>query len=203
MSIRRLAIARALSAVLICASTAPAQVEPVSTAEIDVTDESWRRPLGSRNQSPLALLFIYMTPDHARAIEGGGLQLDVVFDYSNIIQEQSTETERVRFDLEYLRTLVALKRGFGSGLELGFSVPFYVYYGGFLDPLVSSFHEGLGLPNRLRGETPYGLVDYQYRRGDEVVLSGQDSFGAVGDVTFDVKKMVLDRGLYSLAVRGA
>jgi hypothetical protein len=126
-----------------------------------------------------------------------------VFDYSNIIQEQQTETEFLRFDLEYLRTLVALKRGFGHGLELGFSVPFYVYYGGFLDPFVSSFHDALGLPNFLRGQTPYGLVDFQYRRGDQVVLAGTSSFGAVGDIALDVKKTLYQRSSRSLAIRGA
>jgi hypothetical protein len=47
---------------------------------------------------------------------------------------------------------------------------------------VNSFHE-VGLPNHLRGQTPNGLVDYEYRRGDEVILAGMSSFGAVGDIT--------------------
>jgi hypothetical protein len=184
-------------ALLLSPSGAVAQTE-VPAAE----DSSWRRPLGSRNQTPLALLFVYMTPERAASIGKGYLDLDVVFDYSNIIQEQQTENEFLRFDLEYLRTLVSLKRGFGHGLELGISIPFYVYYGGFLDPVVSSFHEAFGLPNLLRGQTPYGLVDFQYRRGDQVVLAGTSSFGAVGDLALQAKKTLYQSGPHALSVRG-
>jgi len=194
------ALARSLCALLLSASAVFGQTE---VAEEETASSSWRRPLASRNQTPMALLFVYLTPDRAASIGKGELDLDIVFDYSNIIQEQQTENEFLRFDLEYLRTLVALKRGFGHGLELGFSVPFYAYYGGFLDPLVSSFHEALGLPNLLRGQTPYGLVDFQYRRGDQLVLAGTNSFGAVGDVAIDVKKTLYERSSRSLAVRGA
>ena len=197
------ALARCLCALLLSASAAAAQTEEAPEKKVDDEGSSWRRPLGSRNQTPLALLFVYMTPDRAAAIGKGELDLDIVFDYSNLIQEQQTENEFLRFDLEYLRTLVALKRGFGRGLELGFEVPFYVYYGGFLDPFVNSFHEAFGLPNLLRGQTPYGLVDFQYRRGDQVVLAGMSSFGAVGDVALGVKKTLYERSSSALAVRGA
>lgn len=182
---------------LLCATAAAAQTD------VPEDDSNWRRPLKSRNQTPLALLFVYMTPDRAASIEKGALDLDVVFDYSNIIQEQQTENEFLRFDLEYLRTLVALKRGFGHGVELGFEIPFYVYYGGFLDSFVSSFHEAFGLPNLLRGQTPHGLVEYQYRRGDQIVLEGKESFGAVGDLAFTAKKTLLESSPYTLSVRGA
>jgi hypothetical protein len=202
-SMRTPALARCLCALLLSASTAAAQTEEAPEEKVDDEGSRWRRPLGSRNQTPLALFFVYMTPDRAAAIEKGELDLDIVFDYSNLIQEQHTENEFLRFDLEYLRTLVALKRGFGRGLELGFEVPFYVYYGGFLDPFVDSFHQALGLPNRLRGQTPYGLVDFQYRRGDRVVFAGMSSFGAVGDVTLEAKKTLYARRARSLAVRGA
>ncbi len=189
-----------VSALLLSVSGAWGQTE--APAETDF-DSSWRRPLGSRNQTPLALLFVYMTPEGAAVIEKGVLDLDIVFDYSNIIQEQQTESEFVRFDLEYLRTLVSLKRGFGRGLEIGFSLPFYAYYGGFLDGFVASFHEAFGLPNRLRGDTPYGLVDFQYRRDDQAVLSGAESFGSVGEPTIEAKKILRRTRSQALSVRGA
>jgi len=198
---RTLALTGSLCALLLSASAAAAQTEE-SSEENAGEESSWRRPLQSRNQTPLALFVVYMIPDRAAAIGKGELHLDIVFDYSSIIQEQQTENEFLRFDLEYLRTLVALKRGFGRGLEVGFEVPFYVYYGGFLDPFVSSFHEALGLPNLLRGQTPHGLVDFQYRRGDQAVFAGMNSFGAVGDVALNVKKTLYEGSSRALAVRG-
>jgi hypothetical protein len=172
-------------------------------ASREAPDESWRQPLRSRNQTPMALLFVYLSPERAASIGKGELDLDIAFDYSNIIQDQSTENERLRLDLEYLRTLIAVKRGFGRGIEIGAEVPCYIYYGGLLDPFVDSFHEALGLPNFLRGQTPHGHVDYQYRRKDLVVFSGNESFGAVGDLTLQAKKTLYQGAPYALAVRGA
>jgi hypothetical protein len=171
----------------------------------DEVDSSpmWRRPLASRNQTPLALLFVSMTPDHAASIEKGDMDLDIALDYSNIIQEERTEHEFLHFDLEYLRTLISLKRGFGRGLELGFELPFYIYYGGFLDPFVNGLHETFGLPNELRGTTPFGLSHYEFLQGDEAVLRGTGSFGVVGEPTLRVKKSLYQGELHALSVRGA
>jgi hypothetical protein len=191
--------ARALVALALTATVAVAQQE----AEPEPSDSSWRRPLASRNQIPLSLLFIYLTPDRSGVVPEGQIHFDLGFDYSNIILAAEEENEAIRLDLEYLRTLVSIRRGFRSGLELGFEIPFYVYYGGFLDPFVDDFHEALGFPNFLRGQTPYGLVDYQFRRGDDVVFRGGSSFSAVGDVTFSGKKILVSRNRYGLALRGA
>jgi hypothetical protein len=191
--------ARALAALAITATFAVAQQEEAA----ELSDSSWRRPLASRNQIPLSLLFIYLTPDRSGIVPRGQIDFDLSFDYSNIILAAEEESEAIRLDLEYLRTLLSLKRGFGGGLDLGIEIPFYVYYGGFLDPFVDDFHETLGFPNFLRGQTPYGLVDYQYRRGDRVVFRGDSSFSAVGDVTFSGKKILVSQNRYGLALRGA
>jgi hypothetical protein len=190
---------RFVLAVLLTAALTNAQ-EP---EEKEAVDSSWRRPLASRNQIPLSLLFIYLTPDRAGASPRGQINFEVAFDYSNVILAAEDDSEAIRLDLEYLRTLVSFERGFGAGVELGVEVPFYVYYGGFLDPFVSDFHEALGLPNFLRGQTPNGLIEYRYRRGDEVLFSGQSSFSAMGDVTLTGKKALFDRGRTGLALRGA
>ncbi len=169
---------------------------------VDVTDTSWRRPLASRNQMPLSLLFGYLAPDRAGTLSPGALGIELNFDYSNIITSQESDIEKVRFDAEYLRTLVGLRRGFGGGVELGVSIPFYVYYGGFLNPFVNSFHQTFGFPNFLRGQTPYDLVNLRYSHGGDVALSADQAFGAVGDLSFDVKKKLFERHRTALALRG-
>lgn len=176
--------------------------KPTVENEAGVTDSSWRRPLASRNQMPFSLLFVYLAPDRASSLPTGAVELELGLDYSNIIQGQQSETERVRLDAEYLRTLVGLRRGFGRGVEIGVSLPFYVYYGGFLDPFINSFHKTFGFPNFLRGQTPNGLVDLQYSRGGDGVLSSDRSFRAVGDLSFEVKKTLVARRNAALAVRG-
>jgi hypothetical protein len=185
------------------ASDAPSTETPdQAETPVDAADSSWRRPLASRNQIPLSLLFVYLTPDRAGTLPPGAFGLELGFDYSNIIQGQESDTERVRLDAEYLRTLLGVRRGLPGGLEVGVSIPFYLYYGGFLDPFVNSFHQSFGLPNFLRGRTPNGLVDLQYSRGEEAVLFSDHSFAAVGDLSFDVKKKLFERNRAAFAVRG-
>lgn len=159
------------------------------------TSSSFRGPLASRNQMPLALLFAYLVPEDARSLERGVYDFEVTFDYSNIIMDQSNDFEAVRLDLEYARTDLRLRRGFGRGFELGASIRFYAYFGGFLDPFVSGFHDAFGLPNYLRGQTENGLVEYRYTRGEESLFEGTDSFTAVGDLSLHAKKtLVVDAG---------
>ncbi len=97
--------------------------EEDAAAIVDVSDSDWRRPLASRNQFPLALMFVSLTPDRARTLEAGRMALDLQLDYSNIIMHQDSETELVSLDLEYLRTDVGLRRGFARDIELGVSIP--------------------------------------------------------------------------------
>jgi hypothetical protein len=175
-----------------------------SQSEIpDIDDSSWRRPLGNRNQVPLALLFVSLTPDRATALEKGRLELDAVFDYSNIIFHREVENELLHLDMEYLRTLVTARRGFGWGLELGVELPVYAYFGGIFDTFVSSFHETFGFPNHLRGSTPPGLAEFEYRRGGEVVLAGAGFFGGVGDLAIHARKELYRGDSHAFSVRTA
>lgn len=177
--------------------------EPVEHVESESkpADTSWRRPLASRNQFPVSLLFVSLAPDKASSLANGRVALDIKFDYSNIISGQESEDEIFYLDLEYLRTEVELKRGLPKQMELGVSIPFYIYYGGFLDPFVSGFHELLGLPNFLRGMTENGQTRYELVTRGGAPFLGDESLTAVGDVTVHFKKTLFEKDLYAVAVR--
>lgn len=162
---------------------------------------TWRGPMENRNQFPLALLFVSMTPEAAESLAAGETFVGLQFDYSNVILDRELEDERIRLDLEYLRTAISLSRGIPGGMEVRATLPFYVYYGGFLDPFVSGFHEALGLPNFLRGQTDNGLVEFLYARNGSTIFQGRDSFGAVGDLSFHFKKTLVDRNGLGLGAR--
>jgi hypothetical protein len=80
-------------------------------------------------------------------------------------------------------------------------MPFLLYYGGVLDPAVGGFHDTLHLPNFLRSQTPNGLSEVDYVRGDDVVLRQRGSFGGPGDLSLHLKKTLVDRGDVALAAR--
>ncbi|MFQ5793099.1 MAG: DUF3187 family protein, partial [Acidobacteriota bacterium] len=100
-------------------------------------DDSWRKPLASRNQFPLALLFVSLEPERAGVLAKGEQALLFDFGYSNIITLQSREEESLTLDLEYLRSVFRFDAGLGRGFEVSTSFPVYLMYGGFLDGFIS------------------------------------------------------------------
>jgi hypothetical protein len=161
----------------------------------------WRRPLDSRNQFPVSLMFVSLTPDSATSLSRGDTSVDVRFDYSNIIIGRETDDELLYLDLEYLRSEVLIRHGLPWAVEAGVSIPFYVYYGGFLDPFVGGLHEFLGLPNFLRGQTGNGLTRYEFVTGTHAPFLGDDAIKAVGDITVHLKKTLFAGERYALAAR--
>ena len=96
---------------------------------------------------------------------------------------------------------MAVRHGLPKQIELGASIPFYIYYGGFLDGFVGGFHEFLGLPNFLRGMTENGQTRYEYVTPRATPFLGEESTAGVGDVTIHFKKTLYDKGRYAFAVR--
>jgi hypothetical protein len=164
-------------------------------------DRSWRRPLASRNQFPVSLFFVSLAPDNATARANGDTALDIHFDYSNIITGQDNDDEFFYLDLEYLRTDVVIKRGLVQQIEIGASIPFYVYYGGFLDGFVTGLHNFLRLPNFLRGQTDNGQTRYEFVSGDQAPFLGEQSTSDIGDVVVHLKKTMFTSNRYALAAR--
>lgn len=170
--------------------------------EIGATlERSWRRPLASRNQFPVSLMFVSLAPESASSLSRGRTRLNIDFDYSNIITGQETEDEFLYLDLEYLRTNVVVQYGLPANMEIGASFPFYVYYGGFLDGFVGGFHELLGLPNFLRGQTDNGLTRYEFVNGASSPFLGDEAVTAAGDMTVHFKKTLFENQRYAFAAR--
>ena len=164
-------------------------------------DPTWRRPLSARNQFPLVLIFVALAPERAGSLAPGRSKIELAFDYSNIITREETNDSFLELDLEYLRTTFQWKRGFSSGLELGVSAPLYAYYGGFLDPLVDTFHRSFNIPNSQRDITPHNLSSFEFTRAGDTVLKGGKSFGGIGDITLHFKKTLIEKNLNAFAIR--
>ena len=164
-------------------------------------DTTWRRPLSARNQFPFALMFVALAPERAGSLAPGRSEIELQFDYSNVITREERDDTFLELDFEYLRTNLQWKRGFSHGLEVGVSAPLFLYYGGFLDPFVDAFHRGLNLPNFQRGMTPHGLSSFELTRAGDTALKGGGSFGGVGDLTFHFKKTLIEKNRNAFAVR--
>ena len=164
--------------------------------------DAWRAPLRARNQLPTALFFAHLAPDRATVIAPGTMVWRLDFDYSNILRRSNGGRELLSLDAEYLRADVGARIGLPGELELGVSVPGYVYTGGVLDPVIDAMHGMLGLATTVRSQTPRGRLQYLYRLGDRVVFEGSEPQSSVGDIAFELKRQVVRSGPYALAFRG-
>ena len=166
-------------------------------------DPSWRQPLSNRNQFPIAIQFIYLKPERATVLDKRDYRLVFNFDYSNTIIDRSNDRESLALDMEHLSTEIRVQAGLGKGFELGVWFPFYVMYGGFLDPFISSYHGAFGFPNEVRGRTPDNLFQYRYEVGDSPALERNKGSFAIGDITFSAKKALLENDKNAVALRAA
>jgi hypothetical protein len=164
---------------------------------------SFRKPLDSRNQFPLTLLFLNMRPTRAGVPASTERSLLISMDYSNILVADKDDPEYLLLDSEYLRTEFRFDTGLGKGFAASVELPFYLIYGGFLDPLISNYHKAFGLPNGARDRTPENRLEYQYQVDgvDQLRLSGSAS--SVGDLTLHLKKLLMEGNGHGLAVRTA
>jgi hypothetical protein len=176
-----------------------------SAFSLSENDESWRAPLANRNQFPPAFLFISLEPERATVLEKGERSLFFNFDYSNILLLQESPNEALQIDLESLRALFQVKLGLGKDFELAAGLPIYWMQGGFLDPLISGFHNALNIPNKIRDREPDNLFRYRWEVGGESVLQREEGFVALGDLTLQVKRALVWKKLKAteLAVRAA
>jgi hypothetical protein len=166
-------------------------------------DDSWRKPLGNRNQFPPSLLFISMEPERAAVLAKGDRSLGLNFDYSNILVFRKTDREELFLDAEYLRTDFRFETGLGKGLEVRASIPFTIMYGGFLDSFLSSFHKTLNLPNAGRDDFSFNELHYFYSKDGATAWDRPDDVAAFGDLTLQVKKALWEKDQNELAARAA
>ena len=174
-------------------------------AEVEEADNSWRGPVANRNQFPPAFLFISLEPERARVLQKGERSIFVNFDYSNIPIVKESEFESLQVDLESLRTLLQGKFGLGRDFEIAGSLPIYWMHGGFLDPFITGYHDAFGFPNRIRDGQPNNLFRYHWRVQETPVLSREDGFVALGELTLQVKRAIMwkELGATELAARAA
>jgi hypothetical protein len=180
--------------VLLVGTTAVAQPE---------NEDFWRKPIDNRNQFPLTLLFLNLRPTRAAVPGPNHRSFFINMDYSNILIADEDEPEFLLLDAEYLRTEFRFDTGLGKGFAASVELPFYLIYGGFLDPFISSYHQTFGLPNSARGRTPDNRFEYQYQVDgiDQLRRSGGTS--ALGDLSLHLQKFLLDGDAHELAVRTA
>ena len=113
-------------------------------------------PLRTSEQNPLYRLLYVPETEPAAPVREGTLRFELSSSYSNILEASHRASHAHLFDLEQMTNSLAVRYGWTDALEVGARMGWYTGWGGFLDPLISGFHNFFGLPNGGRGQRPDG-----------------------------------------------
>lgn len=111
-------------------------------------------PIEHEEGSPLYRLFFTPLSESADPVGEGRFRVSTRWAYSSIFEFSRGREVEQYFDLERLAPSLTLRYGVSPRLELGARARFEHMHGGFLDGVVSGFHEAFGLPNADREKFP-------------------------------------------------
>jgi hypothetical protein len=157
-------------------------------------------PLTVRNQNPIYLQTLGLTPKRATTLPLGTTEIRIDSAYSNIFEKGASATTRLNLDMELWRLALHLQYGIREDLEVGIEIPFFHTSGGFLDAFIQKFHRFFGLPNGGRDRVPNNQYHYEFYENGQLIYDAPSQRFNLGDVTLKLKHHVLDEGRYHPAV---
>lgn len=143
-------------------------------------------PLRLVNQQPLQLLFLQPFPDVAPPIEPGHPLVHLNTALTNTLVQQNRDYV-AELDLEMLRTVIDLRYGFHSNVELGLEIPILFTYSGILDRFIDNAEEFFGGKRRQRRDENKGQFAYRVLRDDRLFIQGRDNVLGIGDIVWKLK----------------
>jgi hypothetical protein len=158
-------------------------------------------PLYVRNLSPVAGLIGFPVLRDARALEQGGLVLELNSSAANTQTSDSSDSEVVVLDGETWRLAPRLRYGFAGGWEIEAELPWLRHSGGSLDKLIENWHDLFGLPDGDREEVPRDQLLYGYD-GAGAGFVHTDTAGGLGDASVSLVKTVWGNPRAALSLRG-
>ena len=153
-------------------------------------------PVETRNYDPLSLPFLKLDP-RPWVLDRHEQTLTFGFSAANDIQPfYKGSAQRVFEDYENDILTARYRKGLGNGLDFTIDTAFVSRGGGFLDPIVSAWHEMLGLYNNPRTGVPFGQCLI------EVPGSGpyRDAIG-IGDISGALTKALTPRLMATVAIK--
>ncbi len=148
-------------------------------------------PISVRNQNPVYLQNLGLTPRRAEPLANGTLETRIDSAYSNMYEAQSSKTSSMDFDMELWRLALNMDYGVRNDMEVGIEIPMLHFNGGFLDRFIQEFHNFFHLPNGGRENVPNGRFSYRFSSGGRDLLNYSDMGLGLGDISFHVKNQLL------------
>ena len=138
-------------------------------------------PLSVRNLSPTALVHGLAIAESSKVLSPGEKMGKFSFDLVNNATLNQSSNETIILDGEtYIGTL-SIRYGLTERIQVGFDLPYIHHSGGFLDSLISDWHDFFGLPNGDRNDFPDDQLNYFYKDEKER-FNVQSEKGGFGDL---------------------
>ena len=162
-------------------------------------------PLTAEEGAPLHRIALVPAMEGADLAAPGTLAVDVWLGFSNIFEQDSSETHLLYMDMERLLTAVSVRWGAAERLEVGGRVTLETAGGGLLDGFVLWYHEALGFGQANRDRFPSDLYEERLEEGQRTLLrdAGARTLG-LDDVRISVKwrATVSEDGRSALSLKG-
>lgn len=165
-------------------------------------------PLITNNLYPFYLPFINLTPERAKPLGAGNVQLIFSNNYANTFNlDVDGMGDGIEFDMdvENLRFAVDFDIGLSDRLDVGVETAYVYQYGGFFDSVIQGFHDLFGFANAGRNKVENNLFHLKYENKNGVWIDLQEPFGGLNDITFKTKLNIVnskEKG-FSLSFQGA
>ena len=164
-------------------------------------------PFPTSNQSPLVQIFGLPQAGTAWVLPAGNHALTVSEDIASNFAHDETSREKILLDGESYRTVLSLRRGIGSDLELGLELPFVGHGGGIFDDFIVGWHDTFNLPQGGRKSAPKGRLLYRYEKDGTVRLLLDESGYGLGDIRltggWQLYREATGTARHAIALRGS
>lgn len=147
-------------------------------------------PISLRNQNPVYLQFLSLTPQRAAVLPEGIIELRIDSAYSNLYEYGVNGTTNLDLDMELWRISPHILYGIAEDMELGVEIPLLHFNGGFLDGFIQKFHKAFGLPNGGRGNVPDGRFSYAFTYNGTQVFNYPEANLGLGDISVSFKNQL-------------
>ncbi len=172
-----------------------------------------RGPLPVRDQFPLEMIALDLTPRSGGLLERGEWVLEIGLVHANTFEISEDFDARARdfaggvhepdytfiADGETTRAHVRVDFGAGSRLQFGLEVPVISHGSGFLDSIIDSTHDSFGLPGNDRDQRPRDQLEFDLIAGDSRFRLDDDST-ELGDAVLSAKIGLVQGASHAVAL---
>lgn len=149
-------------------------------------------PLTIRNQNPVYLETLGLTPTRAAVLSRGSAEVRIDWAYSNVFERGGDGVHMLDLDMEVSRIGLNVHYGLMHDLEARIEIPFYTLWHGFLDGFIQEFHKTFGLPNGGRNLVPDNRYHYAFSSNGRAIYEVSPQPFMIGDVTLGIKHRVVE-----------